>query len=70
MFRGKVKWFNSKQGYGFLIGPNNEDIFVHFKYIEMDGYKTLNKNQLVEYEIENTDKGPQARSVKPLKFEN
>jgi CspA family cold shock protein len=70
MYKGQVKWFNSKQGFGFIVGPNNEDIFVHYKYIEMDGYKTLNKNQLVEYDIEKTDKGPQARSVKPIKFEN
>jgi CspA family cold shock protein len=72
--RNKVKWFNSKQGYGFIIGPNGEDIFVHYKYIDMEGYKTLNKNQLVEYDIEMVEKDgrtvPQARNVKPLKFED
>ncbi len=60
---GKVKWFNAKKGYGFIVGPNGEDIFVHFSYIEMDGYKTLNKGQEVEYELVPTDRGPQAHRI-------
>lgn len=69
MNRGKVKWFNSKIGYGFIIGPNGEDIFVYFKHIVMEGYKTLNKNQYVEYEIEEVDNRLQARNVVPMRFD-
>lgn len=64
---GKVKWFNAKKGYGFLVGPKQEDVFVHFSFIEMDGYKTLNKGQDVEYEyVEVQGRGPQAHHVKPV----
>ena len=49
---GIVKWFNARKGYGF-IGPDNggDDVFVHFSAIQMDGYKTLNEGQKVEFEI-------------------
>ena len=63
---GKVKWFNSKKGYGFIIGPSQEDVFVHFSYLEMEGYKTLNKGQDIEYDLVQTDRGPQAHNIKPL----
>jgi len=64
---GKVKWFHAKKGYGFIIGPNQEDVFVHFSYISMDGYKTLNKGQEVQYDLVPTDRGPQAHNVTSLK---
>lgn len=64
---GKVKWFNAKKGFGFIIGPNQEDVFLHFSFIEMSGYKTLNKGQEVEYELKDTDRGPQAHDVRPVK---
>lgn len=59
--QGKVKWFNSAKGYGF-IGPRNgenggKDIFVHYSGIEMDGYKELKENDEVEFEIEAGAKG-------------
>ena len=60
---GKVKWFNDAKGYGFIERPGGEDVFVHFSAVQMDGFKTLSEGQEVEFEIENTDKGPQAVSV-------
>jgi cold shock protein len=60
---GKVKWFNDAKGYGFIERPGSEDVFVHFSAIQMDGFKTLPQGLDVEFEIENTAKGPQAVSV-------
>ena len=60
---GTVKWFHAKKGYGFIIGPNQEDVFVHFSYIQMDGYRTLNKGQEVKYDLMQTDRGPQAHNI-------
>ncbi len=63
---GKVKWFNDRKGYGFIISPDGKDVFVHFSEIEMDGFKTLKENQDVEYEEVVGQKGPQASKVKPV----
>ena len=64
---GSVKWFNQKKGFGFISKDNSdEDIFVHFSSIITDGFKTLNEGQKVEYDIEASDKGPQARNVKSI----
>ncbi len=60
---GKVKWFNDAKGYGFIERPGSEDVFVHFSAIQMDGFKTLTEGQEVEFEIENSGKGPQAVNV-------
>ena len=63
--QGKVKWFNASKGYGFLERPDGEaDVFVHFSAIEMDGYKTLNEGQKVEFEITEGPKGLQASAIK------
>jgi len=61
---GRVKWFSAKKGYGFLEEDGNpSEIFVHFSQIDMDGYKKLRRNQAVEFEIQDTDKGLQAFDV-------
>lgn len=63
--QGKVKWFNSSKGYGF-IGPSDggKDVFVHFSAIEMDGYKELKENDEVEFEKVTGPKGVQAANVR------
>ena len=63
---GKVKWFNDRKGYGFIISPDGKDVFVHFSEIQMDGFKTLKENQDVEYEEVVGQKGPQASKVRPV----
>ena len=60
---GKVIWFNAEKGFGFIARENGEDLFVHFQDIQMDGYKTLNKDDIVSYTIEETPKGNCAREV-------
>ncbi|KAF2956743.1 cold shock domain-containing protein [Marinitoga sp. 38H-ov] len=61
--RGKVKWFDAKKGYGFISGDDGNDVFVHFTALKMDGFKTLEEGQEVEYEIQENDKGLQAVNV-------
>lgn len=63
MQKGKVKWFNADKGFGFITGNDGKDVFVHFKSIVGDGYRSLDDGQEVEYEVEETDKGLQARNV-------
>jgi Cold shock proteins len=63
MESGTVKWFNSAKGYGFISRPGGEDVFVHFKAITSNGYKTLNEGDKVEFEVENGPKGLQAANV-------
>ncbi len=65
-YYGQVKWFNQSKGYGFITQENGEDIFVHYSGIEGEGYKVLVEGQRVEFEVENTPKGPQAVHVIPL----
>lgn len=66
---GKVKWFNNEKGYGFVENKNGEDIFVHYSAIIQDGYKTLSEQQMVEFDLIETDKGLQAIHVKVVKEE-
>lgn len=61
-----IKWFNNEKGYGFINGNNNEDIFVHYTSIKIDGYKTLSEGQEVSYQLIKTDKGLQATNVVPV----
>ncbi|MDI6600817.1 MAG: cold shock domain-containing protein [Thermoanaerobacteraceae bacterium] len=61
--KGKVKWFNSEKGYGFIEREGGPDVFVHFSAIAMDGFKTLEEGQAVEFEIVEGAKGPQATNV-------
>jgi CspA family cold shock protein len=63
MERGTVKWFNAAKGYGFIQRTSGEDVFVHFKAISGEGYKTLNEGDQVEFEVEQGPKGLQAANV-------
>lgn len=63
MATGTVKWFNDAKGYGFIEQPDGGDIFVHFSSIVGEGFRTLNEGEQVEYELRETDRGPQASNV-------
>ena len=67
MSRGRVKWFNNEKGYGFIEYKENEDIFVHYSAIKLDGYKTLTEGQYVEFNLVETPKGYQALDVVVIK---
>ena len=64
--QGTVKWFNASKGYGFIQRQSGEDVFVHFSAIQMDGYKSLNEGQAVEFEVRKGPKGLQAENVTGL----
>jgi CspA family cold shock protein len=64
--QGTVKWFNASKGYGFIQRQTGEDVFVHFSAIMMDGYKSLNEGQSVEFEVKKGPKGLQAENVTGL----
>jgi cold shock protein len=61
--RGPVRWFNNVKGYGFLGRDGGPDVFVHYTSIQSEGYKTLHEGEIVEYDIIQGDKGPQADNV-------
>ncbi len=63
MTKGKVKWFNDQKGYGFITPESGDDVFVHHKSIQGDGFKSLSEGQEVEFEIEKGPKGYQAVKV-------
>ena len=65
MESGVVKWFNGSKGFGFITKQSGGDIFVHFSGIAGEGFKSLQEGQKVSFEIEETDKGPQAVNVTP-----
>lgn len=66
MSQGTVKWFNSEKGYGFITpDEGGGDVFVHHTAINSTGYRTLEEGQKVNFEIEQSDKGPQATGVTP-----
>ncbi|MCD6364318.1 MAG: cold-shock protein [Planctomycetes bacterium] len=60
---GKVKWFDPKKGYGFIIGDEGQDVFVHYTSIEAEGFRALRDGEVVDYELTKGEKGDQARSV-------
>jgi len=63
MQTGKVKWFNSEKGFGFIEASDGTDVFVHFSAITMEGYKTLEEGMEVKFEVVDGAKGPQAANV-------
>jgi CspA family cold shock protein len=64
--QGTVKWFNADKGYGFIAVDGGKDVFVHYSAIVMDGYRSLEQGQRVEFEITQGQKGPQAESVRSV----
>ena len=66
MEKGTVKWFNNAKGYGFITRENGEDLFVHFKSIAGEGYKTLKQGEAVQFDVEQGQKGLQAVNVTRL----
>lgn len=62
---GTVKWFSNEKGYGFIEREDGEDLFVHFSEVQVEGYKTLNEGQKVEFEVTDGAKGLQASNVVP-----
>ncbi len=63
MNKGTVKWFNNQKGYGFISDEAGNDVFVHYTGLSMEGYKTLEEGQAVEFEVTEGTKGPQAINV-------
>jgi CspA family cold shock protein len=63
---GTVKWFNPDKGFGFISREDGDDVFVHFSAIQGEGYKNLEENQKVEFDVTQGPKGPQAANVRPV----
>jgi len=61
--KGKCKWFSPEKGFGFITMENGKDIFVHHSAIQQKGYRTLDADDAVEFDVGDSDKGPQAECV-------
>ncbi len=64
--RGQVKWFDPKKGFGFILGPSGQDVFVHYSQICGDGFRSLKDGETVDYDLVESEKGLQARDVHRL----
>ncbi|MEK4385539.1 MAG: cold-shock protein [Solibacillus sp.] len=63
MHQGTVKWFDNEKGYGFIESTNGEDVFVHFTGIQEEGFRSLDEGQVVEFDLVDGIRGPQAANV-------
>ncbi len=63
---GNVKWFNAQKGYGFIEVEDGKDVFVHYSEIQVDGFKTLEEGEKVEFDVVEGNRGPQAANVVKL----
>jgi len=63
MLQGNVKWFNAEKGFGFIEVEGQDDVFVHFSAIQGEGFKTLEENETVSFEVVEGNRGPQAANV-------
>ena len=66
MTTGTVKWFSSEKGFGFISQENGPDVFVHFSAIQGEGFRNLEENMEVEFDVVDGPKGPQAANVRPV----
>ncbi|GAA2392706.1 cold-shock protein [Streptomyces glaucosporus] len=66
MTQGTVKWFNADKGFGFIAREDGPDVFVHYSEIDASGFRSLEENQRVEFEVVQGPKGPQATAVRPI----
>ncbi|PZF80584.1 MULTISPECIES: cold-shock protein [Jiangella] len=66
MTQGTVKWFNAEKGFGFIAREDGPDVFVHHSEIDSEGFRSLEENQRVEFELAQGPKGPQATRVRAL----
>ena len=67
MSTGTVKWFNDAKGFGFITPDDgSKDLFVHFSAIQASGFKTLKEADKVQYDVEQSPKGPRATNIKPV----
>lgn len=70
MNTGRVKWFNTAKGYGFIEREGESDVFVHYSQIQMDGFKDLKEGQVVVFDLVDTSKGLQAANVRKLEADS
>jgi len=64
--QGTVKWFSDKKGYGFIEREDGPDLFVHYSSIDTPGFKSINEGDQVSFDVEESDRGPEAKNVKKL----
>ncbi|MGM9814479.1 MAG: cold-shock protein [Candidatus Enteromonas sp.] len=64
--KGTVKMFNKEKGYGFIHAEDNRDYFFHYSELVMDAYKTAEKGENVEFEVEDSERGPRAKNIKKI----
>lgn len=64
--KGTVKWFNAEKGFGFITGEDGKDVFAHFSQIQKNGYKTLEENERVTFDLEENQRGFHASNIKTV----